>query len=103
MGEYADDAFDDYLDNLGRGYYDDEDFILRKTRYKKQVKTCMYCGEGNLQWEQTVDDAWRLHDTKGRLHNCWLFKQPPNSGMFKLKELSSRCKRCDREDCSGYC
>lgn len=36
-----------------------------------QRKTCDYCGQDNLHWEQSSrDHKWRLHDHTGRTHRC---------------------------------
>jgi hypothetical protein len=34
-------------------------------------KTCQFCGQEDLHWEQASrDHKWRLHDHTGRVHRC---------------------------------
>lgn len=84
MGEYADMAIEgDWA--LAEGAYstDDPDMwdgdpfggLEARAMRRAKSKTCRRCGLGGLVWGQVeVDDgmdlAWRLHTRAGALHSC---------------------------------
>lgn len=56
--------FDDfYLDDL---YGDGDD---DSGPYRKQIKTCQFCGKRNLHWEQ-AGGQYRLAEPDGEFHEC---------------------------------
>lgn len=78
MGDMADMALDEVIDNMDRaidqqfdpGFEEFED----PTNHRLSVVSvdgvvCRCCGEGGLTW-QKVNGKWLLHEKSGEFHNC---------------------------------
>lgn len=75
MGDMADLAYDQMIDELARGEYDDR-------------VACRYCDEQDLHWEQVAPNRWRLFDYDGVIHKCDTFEPEPTPDEKYCAEIA---------------